>query len=85
MIFSSCIVSKKKVWWYAAQKVKAEGELSDKQKTLITGIIVLKKLKQNSIDLIRIYKNGAKNWLKLNAEYEKLNANYKISLNKTET
>src|SRR5882672_5048932 len=83
MIFSSCIVSKKKFDDMLAQKVKAEGELSDKTKELDQLDKSFKKLKQDSIDLNQNLQNGAKRFAELNAEYEKLNANYKISLNKS--
>ena len=66
-----------------AQKVKAEGELSDKTKELDQLDKSFKKLKQDSIDLNQNLQNGAKKLVELNAEYEKLNANYKISLNKS--
>jgi len=66
-----------------AQKVKAEGELSDKTKELDQLDKSFKKLKQDSIDLNQNLQNGAKRFAELNAEYEKLNANYKISLNKS--
>src|SRR6267154_3260809 len=82
-LLSSCIVSKKKFDDMLAQKVKAEGELSDKTKELDQLDKSFKKLKQDSIDLNQNLQNGAKRLAELNAEYEKLNANYKISLNKS--
>src|SRR5258706_14960563 len=90
LIFSSCIVSKKKFDDMLAQKIKAEGDLSDKTKQLDqanTSIAQLngslKKLKQDSIDLNQNIQTGNKKLTELNSEYEKLNANYKISLNKS--
>ena len=90
LIFSSCIVSKKKFDDMLAQKIKAEGELSDKSKKLdqANSSIArlnesLKKLKQDSIDLNQNLQTGSKKLADLNAEYERLNANYKISLNKS--
>src|SRR6267154_2660745 len=81
LIFSSCIVSKKKFDDMLAQKIKAEGELSDKTRELDRASESLKKLKQDSINLNENLLNGTKKLAGLNAEYEKLNANYKISLN----
>lgn len=83
LIFSSCIVSKKKYDDMLAQKVKAEGELADKTKELDKANESLKKLKQDSVELAENLKNGTKKLADLNAEYDKLNANYKISLNKS--
>ncbi len=87
---SSCIVSKKKFDDMLAQKVKAEGELSDKSKKLDQANATLsqlseslKKLKQDSIDLNQNIQTGNKKLADLNKEYEKLNANYKTSLNKS--
>jgi chemotaxis protein MotB len=90
LIFSSCIVSKKKFNDILAQKVKAEGELSDKTKELDQAKASinqlkesLKKLKEDSIDLNQNIQTSSKKLTDLNNEYEKLNANYKISLNKS--
>ncbi len=90
LVFSSCIVSKKKFDDMLAQKIKTEGELSDKSKKLdqANASIArlnesLKKLKQDSIDLNQNLQTGSKKLADLNAEYERLNANYKISLNKS--
>lgn len=73
-----------------AQKVRAEGELSDKTKELdkanasLTRLNEsLKKLKQDSIDLHQDIQTGNKKLADLNSEYEKLNANYRTSLNKS--
>ena len=83
LILSSCIVSKKKFDDMLAQKVKAEGELTEKSKRLDQADASLKKLKQDSIELQQNLQLGIKKLSDLNAEYEKLNANYKISLNKS--
>jgi chemotaxis protein MotB len=86
----SCIVSKKKFDDMLAQKIKAEGELSDKSKQLDHANVSInrlnesiKKLKQDSIDLNQNLQTGTKKLADLNNEYEKLNANYKTSLNKS--
>ncbi len=88
--FSSCIVSKKKFDDMLAQKIKAEGELSDKSKKLDQANASinqlnesLKKLKQDSIDLNQNIQSGNKKLTDLNNEYEKLNTNHRISLNKS--
>ncbi len=89
-LLSSCIVSKKKFDDMLALKVKAEGELSDKSKKLNDANASLarlteslKKLKQDSIELSQNLKVGTKKLADLNDEYEKLDANYKMSLNKS--
>lgn len=89
-IFSSCIVSKKKFDDMLAQKIKAEGELSDKTKELDQANAAIhqlkesrKKLKQDSVDLNQHLQTNNKRLADLNGEYEKLNANYKMSLNKS--
>jgi chemotaxis protein MotB len=89
-IFSSCIVSRKKFDDMLAQKVKAEGELSDKSKqlNLANASILqlnesLKKLRQDSIDLNQNIQRGSKKLTDLNSENEKLNSNYTLSLNKS--
>ncbi len=90
LVFSSCIVSKKRFDDMLAQKVRAEGELADKSKKLeeANALInqskeTLKKLKKDSADLSQALLTGNKKWADLNTEFEKLNANYKISLNKS--
>jgi chemotaxis protein MotB len=90
LALSSCIVSKKKFDDMLAQKVKAEGELADQSKRLdqanasITHLNEsLKKLKQDSVDLTQNLQTNSKKLADLNSEYEKLNANYKTSLNKS--
>ncbi|HEV8511802.1 MAG TPA: OmpA family protein [Cyclobacteriaceae bacterium] len=83
LIFSSCIVSKKKFDDMLAQKVKAEGELSDKTKELDKANESLKKLKQDSIDLSQSIQASTKKLADLNSEYERLNATYRMSLSKS--
>ncbi len=83
LIFSSCIVSKKKFDDMLAQKIKTEGELSDKTKQLDQANELLKKLKQDSVDLSQSIQSSNKKLTDLNSEYEKLNSSYKISLNKS--
>jgi chemotaxis protein MotB len=89
LIFSSCIVSKKKFDDMLAQKIKAEGELSDKTKELNLANAsinqlneLLKKLKQDSIVLNENIQSSNEKLVELSSEYEKLNANYRVSLNK---
>src|SRR2546421_5838342 len=90
ILFSSCIVSKKKFDDILAQKIKAESELADKTKKLDeanTSVSAmnetLKKLKQDSTDVATNLQISSKKLSELNNEYEKLNANYKSSLNKS--
>ena len=73
-----------------AQKIKTEGELSDKAKKLdeANAALVrlndsLRKLKQDSINLDQGLQINTKKLADLNREYEKLNTNYKTSLNKS--
>ncbi len=88
IFFSSCIVSKKKYDDILAQKVKTEGELSDKNKQLDQANASLKeltdnltKLKQDTSELNTSYKNTSKKLNDLNKEYEQLNSYYKNLLN----
>jgi len=87
---SSCIVSKKKFDDMLAQKIKAEGELADKTKKLDEATTSLsklnetmKKLKQDSTDITTNLLASSKKLSDLNGEFERLNANYKSSLNKS--
>ena len=82
-IFSSCIVSKKKFDDMLAQKIKAEGELSDKTKELDKANESLKKLKQDSIELSQSIQANNKKLADRTLEYEKLNESYKMSLSKS--
>jgi chemotaxis protein MotB len=83
LIFSSCIVSKKKFDDMLAQKIKAEGELSDKTKELDKANESLKKLKQDSIELSQSIQANNKKLADRTLEYEKLNESYKMSLSKS--
>ncbi len=82
-VLSSCIVSKKKFDDMLAQKIKAEGELADKSKKLDDTNELLKKLKQDSVSITQSLQSSSKKLTELNSEYEKLNMNYKSSLNKS--
>jgi chemotaxis protein MotB len=84
IIFSSCIVSKKKFDDVLAQKIKAEQDLSDKNKQLDkanTSLAELnesvKKLQDDSTALGQTYRANQKKLTGLNKEYDMLNANYK--------
>jgi chemotaxis protein MotB len=84
LILSSCIVSKKKFDDMLAQKVKAEGDLADRNKQLDKANSSLnelsesiKKMQQDTADINRTYKANQKKLGTLNKEYEQLNANYK--------
>jgi chemotaxis protein MotB len=84
IIFSSCIVSKKKFDDVLAQKIKAEQDLSDKNKQLDkanTSLAELnesvKKLQDDSTALGQTYRANQKKLAGLNKEYDMLNANYK--------
>jgi chemotaxis protein MotB len=87
-ISSSCIVTKKKFDDVLAQKVKAEGELTDKTAKLekanadLSDLgVTLKKLKQDTTDLGEGLRLTGKKWWVLNKEYEQLNSFYRNSLN----
>jgi chemotaxis protein MotB len=84
IIFSSCIVSKKKFDDVLAQKIKAEQDLSDKNKQLDKANASLaelnesvKKLQDDSTALGQTYRANQKKLAGLNKEYDMLNANYK--------
>jgi chemotaxis protein MotB len=83
-LFSSCIVSKKKFDDVLAQKIKAEQDLSDKNKQLDKANASLaelnesvKKLQDDSTALGQTYRANQKKLAGLNKEYDMLNANYK--------
>src|SRR5882672_11374133 len=87
-VLSSCIVTKKKYDDILAQKVKAEGELSDKTTKLdkanadIAGLEEqLKKLKDDTTDLGADLRTSNKKLWVLGKEYEQLNTFYRNSLN----
>lgn len=88
LIFSSCIVTKKKFDDVLAQKVKAEGELAernnqlDKANTSIKELNeTLAKLKQDTTDIGKTYRTTSAKLDELNKEYDQLNSYYKNSLN----
>jgi chemotaxis protein MotB len=81
-------VTKKKFDDVLAQKVKAEGELTDKTAKLekanadLSDLgVTLKKLKQDTTDLGEGLRLTGKKWWVLNKEYEQLNSFYRNSLN----
>lgn len=85
---SSCIVSKKKYDDVLAQKIKTEGELSEKSKQLEDANASLKnlnetldKLKQDTTDLNQTYRLTSQKLNELNKEYDQLNSYYKNLLN----
>jgi chemotaxis protein MotB len=80
---SSCIVTKKKYDDMLAQKVKAEGELADKNNKLDKANEDLKKLKQDTSDLHDQLQASARKLSDLNKEYDQLNTFYKNSLSNT--
>src|SRR5258708_20113537 len=84
----SCIVSKKKYDDMLAQKVKAEGESTDKTAKLekansdLTDLGgQLNKLKQDTTDLHDNLRTNTRKLRSLNMEYDQLNSFYKNSLN----
>lgn len=88
LIFSSCIVTKKKFDDVLAQKIKAEGELAersnqlDKANTSIKELNeTLAKLKQDTTDIGKTYRTTSAKLDELNKEYDQLNSYYKNSLN----
>ncbi len=88
LIFTSCIVSKKKFDDILAQKVKAEGDLSDRNEELdkvkasLTDLNEsLKRMQQDTATLNQTYRANQKKLTSLNREYDLLNGNYKNLLN----
>ncbi len=84
LLFSSCIVTKKKFDDVLAQKVKAEGELSDKTNQLEKANSSIKelketlaKLRQDTADLNQTYRATNQKLAGLNREYDELNSYYK--------
>lgn len=84
LLFSSCIVTKKKYDDVLAQKIKTEGELADKEKQLdkanesIASLNeTLNKLKQDTADLNQSYRTTSKKLAALNDQYDELNSFYK--------
>lgn len=88
LIFSSCIVTKKKFDDVLAQKVKAEGELAERTSQLDKANAYIKelneiltKLKQDTTDIGQNYRSTSAKLNDLNKEYDQLNSYYKNSLN----
>ncbi|MBL7874008.1 MAG: OmpA family protein [Cyclobacteriaceae bacterium] len=88
LLFSSCIVSKKKFDDVLAQKIKTEGELADRTSQLDKANASLKelnealaKLKQDTADLNQTYRATSQKLDGLNKEYDQLNSYYKNLLN----
>lgn len=88
LIFSSCIVSKKKFDDVLAQKIKTEGELTDRTNQLDKANASLKelnetlaKLKQDTTELNQTYRATSQKLDGLNKEYDQLNSYYKNLLN----
>jgi chemotaxis protein MotB len=84
LLFSSCIVSKKKFDDVLAQKVKAEGDLADRNKQLDNANASLtelnesmKKMQEDTASLGQTYRGNQKKLAGLNKEYDLLNGNYK--------
>jgi len=88
LIFSSCIVTKKKFDDVLAQKVKAEGELAERNSQLDKASTSIKelnetlaKLKQDTTDIGQSYRATSAKLNDLSKEYDQLNSYYKNSLN----
>ena len=84
LLFSSCIVSKKKFDDMLAQKIKAEGELTDRNNQLDKANASLaelnestKKMQEDTTSLGQTYRANQKKLAGLNKEYDMLNGNYK--------
>ena len=84
VLFSSCIVSKKKFDDVLAQKVKVEGDLADRNKELEAANASiasmqenLKKMRADSASLDQTYKANQKKLEVLNKEFDQLNTSYK--------
>ncbi len=88
LLLSSCIVTKKKFDDVLAQKVKAEGELAERNNQLDKANTSLKelnetleKLKQDTTDIGQTYRATSQKLTDLNKEYDQLNSYYKNLLN----
>lgn len=88
LIFSSCIVTKRKYDDVLAQKIKAEGELADRTSQLERANASLRaldstltKLKQDTADLNQSYRATSQKLDDLNKEYDQLNLYYKNLMN----
>jgi chemotaxis protein MotB len=84
LLSSSCIVSKKKFDDMLAQKIKAEGDLADRNQQLDNANTSLtelnesiKKMQQDTADINQTYRANQKKLATLNKEYDQLNGNYK--------
>ncbi len=84
VLFSSCIVSKKKFDDILAQKVKADGDLADRNKELESANASisslqesLKKMRTDSVTLEQTYKANQKKLDVLNKEFDQINTSYK--------
>ena len=84
----SCIVTKKKFDDMLAQKVKAEGELTEKTTSLEKSNKDLEDinakllgLKKDTTDMASQYRNSKQHLVELNKEYDQLSAYYKNLLN----
>src|SRR4051812_48319866 len=84
VIFSSCIVSKKKYDELLAQKVRTEADLTDRTSSLdkaTTSIqdleSKLKKLKEDTTSLGIDVRNASQKLAGLEKEHDQLNSNYK--------
>ncbi len=88
LLLTSCIVTKKKFDDVLAQKIKAEGELTEKTNQLDKANASLKdlnemleKLKQDTAEINQSYRSTGQKLADLNKEYDQLNSYYKNSLN----
>ncbi|HEY9048679.1 MAG TPA: OmpA family protein [Ohtaekwangia sp.] len=84
LIFSSCIVSKKKYDELLAQKIRTEADLADRSAQLDKANLnldslsqVLKKLKEDTTSLGIEKRNKSQRLAELEKEHSKLNNNYK--------
>src|SRR5688572_23530470 len=87
-LLQGCIVSKKKYDDILAQKVKADGELSDRNRELDSASVALEnantslaQLKGDTLDLGEALRANNEKLVSLNHEYDQLNAYYKNLLN----
>lgn len=88
LLLSSCIVTKKKFDDVLAQKVKAEGELAERNNQLDKANaslkelnVMLEKLKQDTTDIGQTYRATSQKLTELDKEYDQLNSYYKNLLN----
>lgn len=88
LFLSSCIVTKKKFDDVLAQKVRAEGELAERNNQLDKANASLKelnetleKLKQDTTNIGQTYRATSQKLTELDKEYDQLNSYYKNLLN----